>query len=995
MQTSKKIWLIILSALILLTLVAGGGGFLLLQWGNTQVEAAAPAETQEKPVTVTGLAAEPPQNIRAFYITANDFYGDRAATKEQVTEKLTGIFQKAKELGFNTLVMDTKLEDSFVYQGTESSTTVDALSLALNMGKEQEINVYPVYYLNAASGEELSLVTENNPASIAFDAFVTRYQPKGVFLTDYYASPSAKTYREYSLASAGASYTDWLRSRNTYRVGQVIQQAKSLSMEQTPAVGLIVDPAWASKEQGGPEITADFTAYANGYTDTQKLMDRGEPDFVAVKALTSLDDSSAPFETIVNWWGERAEKANMPMYVIHSGEKACTDNPGWNGFDQLARQLSTASKAKGYSGSIFNGYQRMIEDPNGSTTSLVKFYKDEYKETDLFTDVTITSPTKTTFTTEESKVRFHGSYDPNFDVTINDVKIIPTKSGEFLEDYDLNIGVNKFVVKHKGKTITYTITRTVKVLQSVSPSGNMTVEGGSRLLFEVVAYKGSTVTASLGGKTVTLELLTGTDNVDRDSSYGLYGGNMTVPASTDSEQNLGQLTVTGKYQGFTETMKGGSITVKKQEIPTVPSVPEETFDPDAPEPEITYDTGAQVEFVSDYTVVYDGDVTGAEYGSPEKNTLPKGTIDYIQSQTSENYSFFDKGRIDFYVLKSGKKVKTSAVKKTGGIEVGNNHLSDYKITSEGQFTTIQFASKWKAPFDVSFDGLEYYASGSHLYYVDSFNPQTITITFDYATKAPIIPDEAFEDSPLFMAGRWTRTIENGVPKLKLKLTLRQAGQYYGCASSYDADGNLILKFNNPPKTLSGLTVVLDPGHGKGDPGAIGSYTQNGEKVIVYERDLNWKIASLIKEQLEAEGATVYMYNSQQDGESGTPSLANRVAFGRSHQPDIYIAVHHNSGSSSAKGAEVYYTNPFSKPLANSINSQLNAYYKNSIYSGGSISNLQDKYSEFYVTRVHEYASVLVEYGFVSNPTELSKLTNPTYQQGLANATVQGIKEYLQ
>ena len=145
MQTSKKIWLIILSALILLTLVAGGGGFMLLQWGNTQVEAAAPAETQEEAVVVTGVAAEPPQNIRAFYITANDFYGDQAATKEQVTEKLTGIFQKAKELGFNTLVMDTKLEDSFVYQGTESSTTVDALSLALNMGKEQEINVYPVY----------------------------------------------------------------------------------------------------------------------------------------------------------------------------------------------------------------------------------------------------------------------------------------------------------------------------------------------------------------------------------------------------------------------------------------------------------------------------------------------------------------------------------------------------------------------------------------------------------------------------------------------------------------------------------------------------------------------------------------------------------------------------------------------------------------------------------------------------------------------------------
>lgn len=996
MQLFKgKIGIMILAVLIALTLAAGGVG--IVSAFVFKGEASGPPELDQAAASQSDRRdpAEPPQNLRAFYVSPqSDFYPSADSSREQISEKLTAIFKKIKEMNFNALVLDLKWGDRFIYDGAAPATKIDALSMAMKLSEQQGIPVYPVYYLNAGGQSPVSTL-DGNPAQTALREFIDKYQPDGVFLTDYYASPSPELYREYSLAGSGIGYSQWLVKRNTHRIEQAVSAAKDAGQQKVPAIGLLADPVWAPKANGGPDVTVSFTALSQGFADTKGLLEDQAVDFVAVKAYTSLTDPDAPFEKIVNWWGEQAQKANVPMFVVHDGNKVCTENPGWNGFDQLARQVASANKAKGYSGSIFTGYQRMLSDPNGSTASLLKYYKNEYKENDLFKDVTIDSPAKTTFTTEEAKVRFHGQYDPNFDVMINDVKIIPTKSGEFLEDYDLKIGVNKFVVKHKGKTITYTITRKVKVLKSVSPSGSMSVEGGSKLLFEVVAYKGSKVTATLGGKTVTLELISGTDNVDRDSSYGLYGGNMTVPAAKATEQNLGQLKVTGKYSGFTETMRGGTVKVKKQEVPSVPNVPEETFDPNAPEPDIQYDLSKQVRFNEDNTVIYDGDVAGAEYGSPEKNTLPKGTIDYIQSETSENYSFFDKGRIDFYVLKSGKKVKKSAVTRTGGIEVGNNHLSDCKVTSSGQFTTIQFASKWKAPFDVSFDGVKYHSSGSHLYFVDSFKPQTVTITFDYATKAPIIPDSAFDNSPLFMAGRWTRTVENGVPKLKLKLTLRKAGQYYGCAPSYDANGNLILKFNNPPKTLSGLKVVLDPGHGKGDAGAVGSYTQNGQKVIVYERDLNWQIATLLKQQLEAEGATVLMYDSKSDNTSQTPSLSKRVAFGRKNQPHLYISVHHNSGSSTARGAEVYYTNPFSKPLANAINTQLNAYYKNSIYGGGSISNLTDKYSEFYVTRVHEYASVLVEYGFVSNPTELAKISNPAYQRGLANATVQGIKNYLQ
>ncbi len=102
----------------------------------------------------------------------------------------------------------------------------------------------------------------------------------------------------------------------------------------------------------------------------------------------------------------------------------------------------------------------------------------------------------------------------------------------------------------------------------------------------------------------------------------------------------------------------------------------------------------------------------------------------------------------------------------------------------------------------------------------------------------------------------------------------------------------------------------------------------------------------------------------------------------------------NSKDIKATGVETYYNSPFSKTLAKSINDSLGSYYNGTMYNDGKNRNRGDKFSEFLVTRVKTHASVLIEYGFLSNPIELKKLNSIDHVRGLAQATVNGLIKYI-
>lgn len=100
-----------------------------------------------------------------------------------------------------------------------------------------------------------------------------------------------------------------------------------------------------------------------------------------------------------------------------------------------------------------------------------------------------------------------------------------------------------------------------------------------------------------------------------------------------------------------------------------------------------------------------------------------------------------------------------------------------------------------------------------------------------------------------------------------------------------------------PKPLAGLTILLDPGHGGADPGAIGP---TGLK----ESTANLRVATYLRMLLLADGATVHM---TREGDQFL-SLSDRVAIAKSLNPDLFVSIHHNASlrKNVQNRAEIFY-----------------------------------------------------------------------------------------
>lgn len=118
------------------------------------------------------------------------------------------------------------------------------------------------------------------------------------------------------------------------------------------------------------------------------------------------------------------------------------------------------------------------------------------------------------------------------------------------------------------------------------------------------------------------------------------------------------------------------------------------------------------------------------------------------------------------------------------------------------------------------------------------------------------------------------------------------------------------------KPLFGVKILLDPGHGGYDPGAIGP---SGLK----ESHVNLRVARYLKYLLEADGATVCLTREKDN----TLALSDRIRFAETYNPHLFVSIHHNSSLSprNSSRAEIYYAaadHGISKMLADSMRIEL-------------------------------------------------------------------------
>lgn len=192
------------------------------------------------------------------------------------------------------------------------------------------------------------------------------------------------------------------------------------------------------------------------------------------------------------------------------------------------------------------------------------------------------------------------------------------------------------------------------------------------------------------------------------------------------------------------------------------------------------------------------------------------------------------------------------------------------------------------------------------------------------------------------------------------------------------------------------TVVIDPGHGGHDAGAVSA--------IAREKDLNLAVARKLRRLLERQGYRVVM---TRDGDYFL-TLQQRVDIANRIPDSVFVSIHHNAGRRAASGIETFTlapqgtTSPFARSrrfddLAGNNQDSENialatAVHSRAIRNSGAIDRGIQR-ARFSVLCTIKRPAILFEGGFVSNPAECSRMATGGYQDLLANSICKGIMAY--
>ena len=170
-------------------------------------------------------------------------------------------------------------------------------------------------------------------------------------------------------------------------------------------------------------------------------------------------------------------------------------------------------------------------------------------------------------------------------------------------------------------------------------------------------------------------------------------------------------------------------------------------------------------------------------------------------------------------------------------------------------------------------------------------------------------------------------------------------------------------------------VVLDPGHGGGDPGC--------GPIGALEKDVVLSIAMILKDKLEEQDITVVM---TRDTDKGV-SLEDRTIIANDAQADLFVSIHCNAFEGKASGLECYYHE-------DEVGKQMAIDVTTAAASLG-VRTREVRSQGFQVLRGTKMPAVLVEVGFLTDETERAQLLTEEHQTKLADAMLSAVLASLQ
>lgn len=589
--------------------------------------------------------------------------------------------------------------------------------------------------------------------------------------------------------------------------------------------------------------------------------------------------------------------------------------------------------------------------------------------------------------TTSNRIFLIGSAPRGGEVLVNGKPVTRSQAGHFAPTFPLQLGDNLFTVQYQNQQVQIKVKRLASTPQapvgltfgknSLTPAvdiarlpGELICFGALAKLPEGFAPANANVAVKLGNQLIPLRpqpqqvqlpansaLLTG-QNQPSSQISGQFQGCTTAPLEANfngdnsiagqafkysTDLDLGkpefQLTLNGK----TITGVGaGKITVlSPAQLPVV---------------EVTADAGVAR--------------TGASTDYSRLTPLPKGTRAAVTGKEGEWLRLDYGGWIDS--------------KETRILPGAANERSLIRSVSSRQIpgaTEIVFPLQVPVPISVQ------------------QGDRTLTLTlYNTIAQTDVI---RLDDDPIISRLDWQQ-VSPGILQYTFNF---KSGQQWGYKLRYDGT-SLVLSLRHPPRErsggaggageqqeageekrnltspipLSGIKILLDPGHGGAE---LGSRGPTGYP----EKDINLVISKLVREQLEQRGANVYMTRE----EDKQVSLPERVAMIDKIEPAIALSLHYNAlpdggDAMNTKGISAFWYHPQAHSLAMFLHNYLVKKLNRPDY-GVYWNNLA-------LTRPATAPSVLLELGFMINPNEFEWIVNPQEQKKLAVAIADGITQWL-
>ncbi|OGO90506.1 MAG: hypothetical protein A3F10_04405 [Coxiella sp. RIFCSPHIGHO2_12_FULL_42_15] len=261
-----------------------------------------------------------------------------------------------------------------------------------------------------------------------------------------------------------------------------------------------------------------------------------------------------------------------------------------------------------------------------------------------------------------------------------------------------------------------------------------------------------------------------------------------------------------------------------------------------------------------------------------------------------------------------------------------------------------------------------------------------------------------------------------LPSFKL-LQNKMGGQYQWQFILTNSFSSNIAQLKSPSSTNRKIMVVIDPGHGGKDPGAIGSKGQHEKNIVL-------AIARQMQRQINQQPGFSAVLTRNGDYYL---TLRQRLAIARKYRPDMFVAIHADAyPQKNAAGASVYAlslrgaTSEAARWLATKENEselmggvdlgdkshllksvlldlsqsatiraslQLGSGIIHSLSQIGPLHHEKVEQAAFVVLKSPDIPSLLVETGFITNPIEERKLSSDQYQKQLAWSISRGICSY--